>query len=118
MQITARNRMGSARSIAYNYAATLQQTSAFELDDSGWLRHNLDATRRFLTRLGTVNYRTEGDGRRTWTDVDWYEVDAFLGDYRTFAGSTRFVTDRVRTCGPRPAGTASSCGGPSRSADC
>ena len=97
MQITARNRMGSARSIAYNYAATLQQTSAFELDDPGWLQHNLEATRRFLTRLGTVNYRTEGDGRRTWTDVDWHEVDAFLDDYHTFAGSTRFVTDRVRT---------------------
>jgi hypothetical protein len=47
-------------------------------------------------RLGTIKYQVQGDGRRTWTDVDWHEVDAFLDDYRTFTGSTRFVTDRVR----------------------
>jgi Z1 domain len=39
MQIIARNRMGSARPISYNYAATLQQTSAFELGDPEWLQH-------------------------------------------------------------------------------
>jgi len=97
MQITARNRMGSARAIAYNYARTLQQTSAFDLNDTEWLQHNLDATRRFLARLGTVGYDTEGDGRRTWTNVDWHEVSDFLADYRTFAGSTRFVAERVRS---------------------
>ncbi len=96
MQITARNRMGSARSIAYNYAATLQQTSAFDLDDSEWLRHNLEATRRLLARLGQVDYSAEGDGRRTWQNVDWHDVDSFLGDYQTFTGSTRFVSERVR----------------------
>ena len=97
MQITARNRMGSARSIDYNYARTLQQTSAFDLDDTEWLQHNLDATRRLLARLGTVGYDTEGDGRRTWTNVDWHEISEFLADYRTFAGSTRFVAERVRS---------------------
>lgn len=96
MQITARNRMGSARSIAYNYAATLQQTSAFDLQDTDWLRHNLGATRRLLTRLGTDGYAAEGDGRRTWTNVDWREIDTFLGDYRTFTGSTRFVASRIQ----------------------
>ena len=94
MQITARNRMGSARSIAYNYATTLQQTSAFDLQDPDWLRHNLEATRRLLARLGGAD--SEGDGRRTWTNVDWREVDTFLGDYRTFTGSTRFVASRVQ----------------------
>jgi hypothetical protein len=97
MQITARNRMGSARSIAYNYAATLQQTSAFDLQDRDWLQDNLDATRTFLGRLGLTDYVSEGDGRRTWSNVDWREVDAFLGDYKTFAGSTRFVAERVRS---------------------
>lgn len=96
MQITARNRMGSARSIAYNYARTLQQTSAFDLDNPEWLQHNLDATRRFLARLGRVGYETEGDGRRSWVNVDWHEINDFLGDYSTYAGSTRFVTERVR----------------------
>jgi len=97
MEITARNRMGSARSIAYNYSATLQQTSAFDLDDNAWLQHNLDATRRFLAGLGTTAYTSEGDGRRTWADVDWRAVDAFLADFQTYSGSTKFVTGRVRT---------------------
>lgn len=97
MQITARNRMGSARSIAYNYAATLQQTSAFDLEDTDWLQHNLEATRRLLTGLGTTGYWSQGDGRRTWTNVDWHEIEGFLRDYQTFTGSTRFVTDRVRS---------------------
>jgi Z1 domain len=96
MEITARNRMGAAQSIAYNYSGTLQQTSAFDLHATDWLQHNLDATRRFLAGLGTTGYSAKDDGRRTWTGVDWRAADAFLADYQTYSGSTKFVTDRVR----------------------
>jgi hypothetical protein len=97
MQITARNRMGAAQTVTYNYARTLQQSSAFDLEDRDWLQHNLDATRRFLGRLGPAEDTPPSDGRRTWSNVEWDEVDTYLGDYRTFIGSTRFVTDRIRT---------------------
>jgi len=97
MEITARNRMGSAQTVVYNYAATLQQTSAFDLEDTAWLQRNLDATRRFLRALGTTNYDNNQPRARTWTDVDWNDIYALLGDYRTFSGSTKFVGDRLRS---------------------
>jgi hypothetical protein len=98
MQITARNRMGSARPIAYNYAATLQQTITFELSRKEWLQGNLEATRRFLAELGTPNAKPDAGGgeRPTWSDVDWRHVEWFLGEYKTHADSTRFVANRVR----------------------
>lgn len=98
MEITARSRMGSARTVAYNYARTLQQTSAFDLGDPDWLERNLAATRRFLSGLGAGpdNYLSKGAGRRTWTHVDWRSVHGFLGEYETATGSTRFIAGRVR----------------------
>ena len=98
MQITARNRMGSAREISYNYAATLQQTIAFHLTNRQWLQHNLDATRRFLPRLGPPNATDKGDGLPTWRNVDWRQIERFLGDgeYQTYEEATRFMGARVR----------------------
>jgi len=98
MEITAPNRMGSARTVSYNYSATVQQTSAFELSNRSWLEHNVDATRRFLADLGVDGVDTAGGsaGRRTWSGVGWQEIYDFLGDYRTFSGSTRFVAHLVR----------------------
>ncbi len=98
MLITAPNRMGSARTVSYNYSATVQQTSAFTLTDRGWLDHNVRATRRFLAGLGVDGMDTDNgsDGRRSWSGITWQEVYDFLGDYRTFSGSTRFVGELVR----------------------
>lgn len=84
--------------------------------DMEWLQHNTDATRRFLACLGTVGYETEGDGRRTWTNVDWHEVSDFLADYRTFAGSTRFVPrGSAATSKLKQVDTVNWCDGRSRS---
>lgn len=96
MQITARNRMGSARPIAYSYSASIQQTITFELGNPAWLDANLNATRAFLQRLGVPNASDVENGRPTWTGVDWREVDRFLSAYRTHPDSTRFVASRVR----------------------
>ena len=98
MQITARNRMGSAREVSYNYAATLQQTIIFRLKDRDWLQQNLDAARRFLSRLGHPNTVDRSDSLPTWRNVDWREIERFLGDgeYQTHEDATRFVGPRVR----------------------
>lgn len=98
MQITARNRMGSARQIAYNYAATLQQTITFRLQDRRWLQANLDAVRGLLGGLGPPNAPEEvgGGARPTWVDVDWRLIEYFLSGYSTHPDSTRFVAGRVR----------------------
>jgi hypothetical protein len=97
MAITAGPRMGSARAVSYNYSATIQQTSAFELRNKAWLQHNLDATRRLFATLGDAAVESDGDtGRRKWCDVDWQLIYNFLDDYRTFGGSTRFVSRLVR----------------------
>ncbi|MEU7971014.1 Z1 domain-containing protein [Micromonospora sp. NPDC049089] len=90
MRITAPNRMGSAREISYDFSGTLFQTILFQIDDQDWLRHNLDATRRLLGRLGPPS-AVGPDGLPAWRDVDWREIEEFLGDagYRTAPGSQR-----------------------------
>lgn len=96
MQITAPNRMGSARSVAYSYSASIQQTITFKLDEAPWLEHNLDATRRLLTALGVPTGTDLDSQRPTWRDVDWRQIERFLSDYQTHPDSTRFVASRVR----------------------
>lgn len=96
MQITARNRMGSARTVSYSYAASLQQTINFELGNADWLEHNLTATRRLLGGLGLPNASDTEGGRPTWTGVDWHDIEAFLSEYQTHPDTNRFVASRVR----------------------
>ena len=94
MQITAKNRMGSARQMTYSYSGTLQQTSAFHLSDDAWLEANLAATRELISGLGEPSGPTV-PGRLRWSDVDWHTVVDFLNAYRTADASTRFVSDSV-----------------------
>jgi transposase InsO family protein len=77
MRITAKNRMGSAQEISYDFSATLIQTILFRLDHRAWLQDNLDATRRFLAGLG-VPSAVGDDGLPAWQDVDWRDVERFL----------------------------------------
>jgi hypothetical protein len=96
MQITAPNRMGSARSVAYSYSASVQQTIGFRLDDVPWLLQNLAVTRRLLSNLGAPTGSDIDSQRPTWRDVDWRHIEHFLSDYKTHPDSTRFVASRVR----------------------
>ncbi|GIG91126.1 Z1 domain-containing protein [Plantactinospora endophytica] len=94
MQITARNRMGSAQEISYDFSGTLTQTILFRLDDRAWLQDNLDATRRFLVGLGVPNAVAD-DGLPAWRDIDWRDIERFLGDggYQTAPGVGRSALD-------------------------
>lgn len=81
MLVTAPNKMGAARTVIQNYAGKLLQTTRFRLKDRDWLLHNLDATRSFLSKLGSPN-KIE-NGQVTWSGVSWQHVDAFLNNYQT-----------------------------------
>lgn len=86
MQITASNRMGSAREVSADYNGSLVQTINFQLGRRDWLDHNLNAARNFLAGLGTPSPE---DDLPTWHEVDWRHVARFLGDYWTHAGASK-----------------------------
>lgn len=79
MLVTAENKMGAARQITQSYAGCLLQTTAFRLEDTNWLRHNLDTTRGFLQGLGSPT--SSEPGRIIWTGINWRMIDAFLSEY-------------------------------------
>ncbi len=78
MAITARNKMGVARSVQLSFQGELRQTTRFPLDKMDGLHGNLDATRRFLRALGPAQIV---DDRPEWEDVPWRAVHAFLDEY-------------------------------------
>ncbi len=86
MQITARNRMGSAREVSADYNGSLVQTINFQLRRRTWLEDNLTATRTFLSGLGPPDPAAE---LPTWHDVGWRRVERYLGDYQTHAGASK-----------------------------
>ncbi|MET8310918.1 Z1 domain-containing protein [Micromonospora sp. NPDC005173] len=91
MRITARNRMGAAREISYDYSGILAQTILFRLHDRAWLQENLEATRAFLSSLGPPN-AVGADGLPAWQDIDWRAIEQFLGGeqgYQTHEDSAR-----------------------------
>jgi hypothetical protein len=96
MQITAKNRMGSAREVSADYNGSLVQTINFQLRRRAWLTGNLDATRNFLSSLGTPD-RPDA-GRIVWDDVDWRQVEDFLGPggYQTHAGASKVDSALMR----------------------
>jgi hypothetical protein len=79
MLVTADNKMGAARLIQQNYSGRLLQTTTFRLEDSEWLRGNLEATRRFLHPLGAPSIVQ--NGRLIWRGINWRVVDEFLSQY-------------------------------------
>lgn len=82
MMITARNKMGSARTVLQNYSGYMLQTTAFRLEDRAWLQHNLDAARQLVTGIGNPNHPSSTASRPVWADVPWQTVDSFLAWYR------------------------------------
>lgn len=80
MMITARNKMGSARSVSQNYSGYLLQTTAFRLDDRRWLESNLEAARQLVTELGEPT-RNDNASQPAWMGVPWQTVDGFLSRY-------------------------------------
>jgi hypothetical protein len=81
MMITARNKMGSARTVTQNYSGRLLQTTAFRFGDRDWLQSNLDAARQLIADLGQPNQATAAS-QSTWLNIPWQTVDAFLARYR------------------------------------
>lgn len=94
MQITAKNRMGSAREVTTDYNGSLIQTTLFYLRRRDWLQGNLDAVRTFMNGLGAPN-AIEGS-LPGWTDVEWRQVTALLSEYKTHSESTRFSSLQLR----------------------
>lgn len=82
MMITARNKMGSARTVSQNYSGSLLQTTAFRLEDRAWLESNLNAARHLLTDIGPPEHASRSAARPVWADVPWQTVDTFLSRYR------------------------------------
>lgn len=81
MMITARNKMGSARTVSQNYSGYLLQTTAFRLADRAWLQSNLDAARQFVADLGEPHQVTV-PSQPSWTGMPWQTIDTFLARYR------------------------------------
>jgi hypothetical protein len=111
MLVTAQNKMRSARPIQQSYAGELLQTVRFRLNDPGWLGSNLEATRRFLGRLGPPLSsngdppRSDADRRRPgWTGVPWEDVVAFLSQYATEHTASSFHGEFVAEYIRRQAG--------------
>ncbi len=95
MQITARNRMGSARELNVDYNGSLIQTINFQLRRRAWLEGNLAATRTFLSGIGPPNAVAQ-DGLPTWAEVDWRAVLNFLESYQTYAGASKVSSQLLR----------------------
>lgn len=93
MQITARNRLGSARDVTVDFSGSFVQTINFQLGRRSWLEDNLTATRTFLAGLGAP---TRLGTQPVWTEVDWRSVVAFLDSYQTYAGSSRVSSQLLR----------------------
>jgi len=95
--------MGAARPVGLNFAVSLVQTTTFRLEDRNWLEHNLEATRRFLGRLGPPSMEVHGTWPM-WDGVSWRELDSFLADYYSDPGSgmmdvtliRRYINDQVQ----------------------
>lgn len=82
MMITARNKLGSARTVSQNYSGYMLQTTAFRLEDRAWLQSNLDAARQLLADIGDPKHPSATRSRPVWADVPWQTVDIFLSRYR------------------------------------
>lgn len=94
MAVTAARKMGSALPSQLSFSGQLRQTSRFRLKDYGWLRSNLLATRKFLSRLGAPN---DGDGQRPgWEGVDWRQIYMFLEEYKSIQDPAAFDAATIR----------------------
>lgn len=97
MQITARNRMGAAQEVSFDYSGQLAQATKYHLESRKWLEDNLDATRRFLALLGEPLAGTADVGQPTWADVDWRRVVQFLDEYRTHRDAAKLASVHLRS---------------------
>lgn len=80
MQVTARNKMRDAREVSFSYEGEFRQTFHFAFDNVGLLIENLEATRTFLSGLGTPEW--EGT-RPHWQAVSPDEILRFLASFHT-----------------------------------
>ncbi len=81
MMITARNKMGSARTVSQNYSGYLLQTTAFRLEDLDWLRSNLNAANQLVQEMGVPDDPASTQALPIWRAVPWQTIDRFLSRY-------------------------------------
>ncbi|HEX8083350.1 MAG TPA: Z1 domain-containing protein [Solirubrobacteraceae bacterium] len=93
--VTDRLKMRSARAESMSFAGQLEQTVVFPFDDRDWLQANIDATREFLTTLGTPE-RESAPGQPMWREVHWHRIVDFLRSYQTDPTAARFNPEIVR----------------------
>jgi len=82
MMITARNKMGGARTVSQSYSGYMLQTTAFRLDDRAWLEANLRAAGSLLDSLGPPSAPSSKPQRPVWSGIPWQVIDRFLVQYR------------------------------------
>lgn len=80
MMVTAKNKMQDAQEFAVSYDGEFRQTFHFPFDNLDLLNSNLEATREFLSGLGTPDW--EGT-RPSWAAVSPDQILRFLREFHT-----------------------------------
>ena len=97
MQITSAAKMRDAVKVraSVDYGGTRQQTILFNHRDRGWLRDNIETTRRLLRGLD-LGGRPRHPGRRVASDVPAGRVMSFLRDYHFQDNARNMKNDQLR----------------------
>lgn len=95
MLITSPLKMRASQTVNISYENQLLQTITFPLNDIDWLRSNLEATRGFLSALGTPAKKI-GASKPVWYVNSPDIILDFLTEYRTDPDATIVRADRIR----------------------
>jgi hypothetical protein len=90
--VTDRLKMRSAQVEAMSFAGQLVQTIIFPFEDRDWLRANVEASREFLSSLGSPDGGSK-PRQPMWRAVPWQKVEEFLCAYQMDPSATRVRQD-------------------------
>ncbi|MDX1748262.1 MAG: Z1 domain-containing protein, partial [Halobacteriales archaeon] len=83
LRVTSPQKMRYAVQAAVNYGGSRMQTTAFDVHDADWLRHNRAAASALVDRLdGAEPIAIPRAGVDGWADVDASILEDFLSTYR------------------------------------
>lgn len=83
LKVTASNKSAAAQEYNVDYSGHFLQSVRLPLDDDELLTSNLDATRRFLTKLEEPPSRRTKDNVLTWSNVPSEAICAYLSSFET-----------------------------------
>lgn len=95
MLVTSPLKMRSSQVVNISYENQLLQTITFPLDNIGWLKSNLEATRDFLSKLGEPLAESQTN-QPIWHISGSSDVLDFLREYQTDNQATRVRSDCMR----------------------